>query len=109
MKYRRFGRTDWMVSEIGYGMWGMGGWSGSDDEESPRCSTLLVIQHRRIGLRSTRSISPCSAPSRKAISRLRYLFRPRTASWSIRVGYFAPGPSSLPSTEVSGALIVNAT
>jgi aryl-alcohol dehydrogenase-like predicted oxidoreductase len=26
----------WEVSEIGYGMWGMGGWSGSDDEESLR-------------------------------------------------------------------------
>ena len=34
MKYRRFGRTGWQVSEMGYGMWGMGGWSGSDDEES---------------------------------------------------------------------------
>jgi aryl-alcohol dehydrogenase-like predicted oxidoreductase len=34
MKYRRFGRTDWRVSEIGYGMWGMGGWTGSDDQES---------------------------------------------------------------------------
>ena len=34
MKYRRFGRMGWQVSEIGYGMWGMGGWSGSDDEES---------------------------------------------------------------------------
>jgi aryl-alcohol dehydrogenase-like predicted oxidoreductase len=34
MKYRRFGRTGWMVSEIGYGMWGIGGWTGSDDEES---------------------------------------------------------------------------
>src|SRR3954466_11373533 len=34
MRSRRFGRTGWMVSEIGYGMWGMGGWSGSDDEES---------------------------------------------------------------------------
>lgn len=34
MKHRRFGRTGWMVSEIGYGMWGMGGWTGSDDAES---------------------------------------------------------------------------
>ncbi len=34
MKYRRFGRTGWMVSEIGYGMWGMAGWTGSDDAES---------------------------------------------------------------------------
>ena len=34
MKYRRFGRKEWQVSEIGYGMWGMGEWSGSDDDQS---------------------------------------------------------------------------
>jgi aryl-alcohol dehydrogenase-like predicted oxidoreductase len=34
MQYRRFGRTGWKVSEIGYGMWGMAGWSGSEDAES---------------------------------------------------------------------------
>ncbi|MDZ7606079.1 MAG: aldo/keto reductase [Cyclobacteriaceae bacterium] len=34
MKYRRFGRTNWNVSEIGYGMWGMAGWTGSEDKES---------------------------------------------------------------------------
>lgn len=34
MQYRRFGRTGWQVSEIGYGMWGMVAWSGSSDEES---------------------------------------------------------------------------
>jgi len=36
MRYRTFGRTGWQVSEIGYGMWGVGGWSGSDDDESGR-------------------------------------------------------------------------
>lgn len=34
MQYRKFGRTGWQVSDIGYGMWGMAAWSGSDDEES---------------------------------------------------------------------------
>lgn len=34
MNTRCFGRTGWMVSEIGYGMWGMGEWSGSQDAES---------------------------------------------------------------------------
>ncbi|MDB5349254.1 MAG: yhdN 6 [Planctomycetota bacterium] len=34
MQYRTLGRTGWPVSEIGYGMWGMAGWSGSEDAES---------------------------------------------------------------------------
>lgn len=34
MKFRRFGRTGWIVSEIGYGMWGMASWTGSSDTES---------------------------------------------------------------------------
>jgi aryl-alcohol dehydrogenase-like predicted oxidoreductase len=34
MKYRKFGRVGWQVSEIGCGMWGMGSWSGSDDADS---------------------------------------------------------------------------
>jgi aryl-alcohol dehydrogenase-like predicted oxidoreductase len=33
MQYRRFGRTEWSVSEIGYGMWGLAGWTGSDELE----------------------------------------------------------------------------
>ena len=37
MQYRTFGRTGWKISEIGYGMWGMGGdWKGSEDEQSLR-------------------------------------------------------------------------
>lgn len=35
MKTRIFGRLGWDVSEIGHGMWGMGGqWKGSSDEEA---------------------------------------------------------------------------
>lgn len=34
MRYRRFGRLGWDVSEVGYGMWGMSEWTGSTDEES---------------------------------------------------------------------------
>jgi aryl-alcohol dehydrogenase-like predicted oxidoreductase len=33
MQYRRFGRTNWDVSEIGYGMWGLAGWTGTDSQE----------------------------------------------------------------------------
>jgi len=34
MHDRTFGSTGWSVSEVGYGMWGMASWSGSDDDES---------------------------------------------------------------------------
>jgi aryl-alcohol dehydrogenase-like predicted oxidoreductase len=34
MKYRNLGRTGFEVSDIAYGLWGMSGWSGSDDQQS---------------------------------------------------------------------------
>jgi len=34
MKFRQFGRAGWNTSEVGYGMWGMAGWSNSDDQQS---------------------------------------------------------------------------
>ena len=43
MKRRQFGKTGFAVSEIGHGLWGMGGWSGSDDEVS-RASLRLSIE-----------------------------------------------------------------
>lgn len=44
MQNRTFGRTGWQVSEIGYGMWGMGGWKGSDDTQSEKSLDLAVEQ-----------------------------------------------------------------
>jgi aryl-alcohol dehydrogenase-like predicted oxidoreductase len=43
MKYRKFGRLGWQVSEVGYGMWGMGGWTGSEDNES-RGSLQVAVE-----------------------------------------------------------------
>jgi aryl-alcohol dehydrogenase-like predicted oxidoreductase len=35
VRYRKFGRLGWMVGDVGYGMWGIGGgeggWTGADD------------------------------------------------------------------------------
>ncbi|MCS6822806.1 MAG: aldo/keto reductase [Cytophagaceae bacterium] len=33
MQYRKFGKTGWQVSEVGYGMWGLASWKGSDERE----------------------------------------------------------------------------
>jgi aryl-alcohol dehydrogenase-like predicted oxidoreductase len=42
MRYRTFGRTGWRVGEIGYGMWGMAGWTGSDDDASRQALQAAV-------------------------------------------------------------------
>ncbi len=46
MQNRRFGRLGWQVSEVGYGMWGVGagegGWVGADESESMAALQLAV-------------------------------------------------------------------
>lgn len=42
MQYRKFGKTNWPVSEIGYGMWGMAGWTESSDIQSAKSLDLAV-------------------------------------------------------------------
>ncbi|HEY7380946.1 MAG TPA: aldo/keto reductase [Gaiella sp.] len=39
---RRFGRTGWEVSELGVGMWGVAGWSGTDEHEARAALALAV-------------------------------------------------------------------
>jgi aryl-alcohol dehydrogenase-like predicted oxidoreductase len=42
MQYRKFGRTNWPVSEMGYGMWGLAGWTGTDLAEVNRALDRAV-------------------------------------------------------------------
>lgn len=42
MIYRRLGRTGWQVSEVGYGMWGLVAWTGTDAEEVQRALRQAV-------------------------------------------------------------------
>ncbi len=42
MKYRKLGRTGFDVSDIAHGLWGMSGWSGSDDQQSLSAMQLAV-------------------------------------------------------------------
>jgi len=42
MQLREFGRSKWRISEVGYGMWGMGGWTESDDIQSANSLDLAV-------------------------------------------------------------------
>jgi aryl-alcohol dehydrogenase-like predicted oxidoreductase len=42
MRYRTFGRAGWQVGEVGYGMWGMVGWTGAEDDQSCQALQLAV-------------------------------------------------------------------
>ena len=47
MRTRIYPKTGWPISEIGYGMWGLGGWTGSDDHET------LASLHEAVALGCT--------------------------------------------------------
>jgi aryl-alcohol dehydrogenase-like predicted oxidoreductase len=42
MRYRKFGRAAMEVSEIAHGLWGMSGWSGSEEKQSLEALQLAV-------------------------------------------------------------------
>ena len=42
MKTRKFGKTNWLISELGYGMWGLAGWTGSDQNEVEKSLEMSV-------------------------------------------------------------------
>ena len=42
MKYRTFGRPGWRVGDVGYGMWGLAGWTGRDEGRTRKSLRLAV-------------------------------------------------------------------
>jgi len=42
LRTRSFGRTGWRVSELGVGMWGVAGWTGTDAQEASAALQLAV-------------------------------------------------------------------
>ncbi|MBO0698495.1 MAG: aldo/keto reductase [Zavarzinella sp.] len=42
MRYRTFGRLGWRVSEVGYGMWGLAGWTGREDAQTRQSLQLAA-------------------------------------------------------------------
>ncbi len=42
MRHRALGKTGFSVTDVGCGLWGMSGWSGSDDQESLRALQLAA-------------------------------------------------------------------
>ena len=82
MRYRTMGRLGWPVSEVGYGMWGIGGgpggFTGWDYGVAPDCLDLAVelglhLLRHRVGLRarSQRAAArpPAARPRRPAALR----------------------------------------
>ena len=73
MRYRTFGRLGWRVSEVGYGMWGLAGWTGRDDDETApvaaarRGSRLQLLRHRPgLRRRAQRSAPRRTGPQQSA-------------------------------------------
>ncbi len=89
MQYRSFGRLGWSVGEIGYGMWGLAGWTGSDDDETTAAleravaAGLQLLRHR-LGVRQRPERTGCSAASCATIPDMNSSSpprcRPRTSS-----------------------------
>jgi aryl-alcohol dehydrogenase-like predicted oxidoreductase len=95
MQTRAFGRLGWSVSEIGHGLWGAGGWTGSNDE------TSLAAIERAIELgctffdtalaygngRSERLLGTVLARHRSAQLRVATKIPPLNLKWPARAAY----------------------
>jgi len=91
MNYREFGRLGWKVSEIGYGMWGMGGWTNSKEDESLSSlqdavdlTTIIPGMRRRSHVQSNIAASdagPLPAELHEKLKSFRWARKPAPWSW----------------------------
>jgi len=94
MRHRTFGRIGWSVGEVGYGTWGMGEWSGSDDTESTASLELAVAAGVDFfdtaqsygGGRSERLLAPLIAAHRGEGIRVATKVPPGNGEWPARPG-----------------------
>ena len=70
MRYRTFGRTGWQVGTVGYGMWGLAGWTGSDDAQT-RESLQLALDEKAKDFLVEKGYDPTygARPMRRAVER----------------------------------------
>ena len=93
MRHRTFGRTGWQVGEVGYGTWGMGEWSGSDDTESQTSLELAVSKGVNFidtaqsygNGRSERLLAPLLTAHRGSVF-IATKVPPKTGEWPARPG-----------------------
>ena len=93
MRQRTFGRMGWKVGEVGYGTWGMGEWSGSDDAESLASLELAVSNGVDFfdtaqsygGGRSERLLAPLLARHRGSVF-IATKVPPKNGEWPARPG-----------------------
>ena len=82
MKYREMGRTGFEVSEIGHGLWGMSGWSGSEDDSRanpckfPRAAAAIFTIPPGLMAkgRATRCLVSCSRGITASVKKQRQIF-----------------------------------
>ena len=78
MKYRTLGRSGFEVSDLAYGLWGMSGWSGSDDRES--LASLQPLEYADLHRERVRSQSiaiSLTVDGQAARKRCRLVFDPQ--------------------------------
>jgi aryl-alcohol dehydrogenase-like predicted oxidoreductase len=95
MIYRTFPRTGWEWAEIGYGTWGMAGWSGSDDAESLKAMERAIAAGCNLfdtawaygSGHSERLLKPLLANHRGTRIYIATKVPPKNGQWPARAGY----------------------